>query len=626
MDTHPSSGTSAEAASYYELSWSILSSIGLFTTLLSIWAMLITRPSPLSFIPIIVSAAGAVANGLCYFSFYTSYPTGDRAAASAIADILWLVQEAGLSFYSYQILLHTLRDSTRIIFLSLFWFFMVAIGAIRMTILASRVLEITQEGVSSHSTGPLQHRIDYLHVGYFASIALVETCSSFFLIRLLHKAYRASPKLSCTRLVFRHMLRTTEMRVASLCVIGITRAVTYSLQVTSQTATTVAGQFDRFAYTMECLFPLVMVENLAEILNPEIIENILIEKRNPRIYWGTATTGRPHVGYFLAALKIAQLLRAQCDVVVLLADVHAFLDNLKAPLELVENRAQYYRKIITAILESVGVPTDKLEFVLGSSYQKSPEYVMDVYRLSSLISEGDAKKAGAEVVKQTENAPLSGLLYPVLQVLDEEHLKVDVQLGGMDQRKLFTAATEWLPKIGYRKVILILAHQSSLKVAIDANSETDSKIDLLDPAESISKKIRKAEAAPKVVEDNGVIALVEYVLLPAADLKGKKEFRVERRDEEPLIYTDIKQLEEDYKNDILTPQLLKPAVAQGLIDLMAPIQAAYQASPEWQEITLKAYPPPVVEKKQKKVKSKGTRYPGAKAQEAQTNGADSTEK
>lgn len=150
------------------------------------------------------------------------------------------------------------------------------------------------------------------------------------------------------------------------------------------------------------------------------------------------------------------MLRAQCDVVVLLADVHAFLDNLKAPLELVENRAQYYRKIITAILESVGVPTDKLEFVLGSSYQKSPEYVMDVYRLSSLISEGDAKKAGAEVVKQTENAPLSGLLYPVLQVLDEEHLKVDVQLGGMDQRKLFTAATEWLPKIGYRKVCLPL--------------------------------------------------------------------------------------------------------------------------------------------------------------------------
>jgi tyrosyl-tRNA synthetase len=145
---------------------------------------------------------------------------------------------------------------------------------------------------------------------------------------------------------------------------------------------------------------------------------------------GTATTGRPHTGYYVAALKIAQLLNAGCDVVVLLADIHGFLDNLKAPLELVESRAIYYRLIITAILKSVGVPTEKLEFVLGTSYQKSSDYVMDVYRLSSVISEHDAKKAGAEVVKQSENAPLSGLLYPILQVLDEEHLKVDAQLGG----------------------------------------------------------------------------------------------------------------------------------------------------------------------------------------------------
>jgi tyrosyl-tRNA synthetase len=107
-------------------------------------------------------------------------------------------------------------------------------------------------------------------------------------------------------------------------------------------------------------------------------------------------------------------------VVVLLADIHAFLDNLKAPIELVNARAEYYRKVITALLQAVGVKTDKLEFVLGSSYQKSPEYIMDVYKLSSVTSEHDAKKAGAEIVKQSSNAPLSGLLYSILQVLDEE--------------------------------------------------------------------------------------------------------------------------------------------------------------------------------------------------------------
>lgn len=129
-------------------------------------------------------------------------------------------------------------------------------------------------------------------------------------------------------------------------------------------------------------------------------------------------------------MKIAQLLAAGCDVVVLLADIHGFLDNLKAPIELVEYRVKFYRLAISAILESVGVPTERLQFVLGSSYQKSPEYIMDVYRLCSLVSEHEAKKAGAEIVKQSDNAPLSGLLYPILQVLDEQYLDVDAQFGG----------------------------------------------------------------------------------------------------------------------------------------------------------------------------------------------------
>lgn len=101
---------------------------------------------------------------------------------------------------------------------------------------------------------------------------------------------------------------------------------------------------------------------------------------------------------------------------ILLADIHGFLDNLKAPIELVEHRVDFYRYVITAIFKAVGVSTEKLKFVQGSSYQKSPEYIMDVYKLSSVISEHDAKRAGAEVVKQTDNAPLSGLLYPILQV------------------------------------------------------------------------------------------------------------------------------------------------------------------------------------------------------------------
>ncbi|CAK7201329.1 Tyrosine--tRNA ligase cytoplasmic [Sporothrix eucalyptigena] len=355
----------------------------------------------------------------------------------------------------------------------------------------------------------------------------------------------------------------------------------------------------------------LIYENLAETINPEIIEGVLDEGRNVKVYWGTATTGKPHTGYFVPAIKIAQLLHAGCEVTILLADIHGFLDNLKAPLELVEHRSNYYQHVIRAMLEAVGVDTSLLKFVKGSSYQKSPDYIMDVYRLCSVTSEHDAKKAGAEVVKQSTNAPLSGLLYPILQILDEEHLGVDVQFGGVDQRKLFTAAKEWLPKLGYKQRAHIMNPMiPGLHGGKMSSSEEDSKIDLLDSAETISKKIRKAEAAPKIVEGNGILAFIEYVLLPAAELKtGTRSFTVDRsRDSlEPLVYTDIKAIHADYQSDVLTPQLIKPAVAQAIVDLTAHIRDSFAASPEWQNIAIQAYPPP--KKKEKKVKDKGTHYP-----------------
>lgn len=125
------------------------------------------------------------------------------------------------------------------------------------------------------------------------------------------------------------------------------------------------------------------------------------------------------------------------------ADLHAYLDNMKAPWELLELRVKYYEQIIKAMLESIGVPLEKLKFVKGTDYQLSRfilltflinpchlfeliddicadlflrEYTLDVYRLSSIVTEHDAKKAGAEVVKQVEHPLLSGLLYPGLQV------------------------------------------------------------------------------------------------------------------------------------------------------------------------------------------------------------------
>lgn len=37
--------------------------------------------------------------------------------------------------------------------------------------------------------------------------------------------------------------------------------------------------------------------NLQEVLNQEIMEEVLNKGESLKVYWGTATTGRPHCGY-----------------------------------------------------------------------------------------------------------------------------------------------------------------------------------------------------------------------------------------------------------------------------------------------------------------------------------------
>lgn len=78
-------------AVYYESSWSILSTIGLVNFFFAWIVIGITRLSWLSAIPAIVSAAGAVANGLCYYAWYMNSGKPKTATAYAVADIFWMV-------------------------------------------------------------------------------------------------------------------------------------------------------------------------------------------------------------------------------------------------------------------------------------------------------------------------------------------------------------------------------------------------------------------------------------------------------------------------------------------------------------------------------------------------------
>ncbi|GKT94556.1 hypothetical protein Ct61P_12406 [Colletotrichum tofieldiae] len=257
---------------YFELSWSILSTIGAANVLFGLLIIGITSFSQITAVPIISSAAGSIANGLCFYAFYDeNHSLKERATASAFADVFWMVQiedfsdrerlqiqEVGLSFYSYTLLRRILKDMMWKIFNTLFWLTVLAIIAIRIMIATSRVRYILRGNTR------LQGMVNNLHIGYFGLIASLECLSAFFLLKTFAEVKATSARAALRGGFFKYLMRSTEVRLATLAILGTMRAVTYSFQITAQSATTPASQLDRFAYTLECLFPSVMLYAVSE--------------------------------------------------------------------------------------------------------------------------------------------------------------------------------------------------------------------------------------------------------------------------------------------------------------------------------------------------------------------------
>lgn len=263
---------------------------------------------------------------------------------------------------------------------------------------------------------------------------------------------------------------------------------------------------------------------------------------------------------------------------------------MKAPWSLLEQRTKYYEAVIKAMLSSIGVPLEKLKFVQGTSYQLSKEYTLDMYKLASTVTQHDARKAGAEVVKQVEYPLLSGLLYPGLQVLDEEYLKVDAQFGGVDQRKIFTFAEKYLPQLGYAKRIHLMNPMvPGLAGGKMSSSEEDSKIDLLDSPANVKKKIKRAFCEPGNIQDNGLLSFVKHVLFSI--FKEGEGFEITRKPEfgGNLTFLKFDELEKSFAAEEIHPGDLKASVESYINKLLAPIIKAMD-TPEYKVLIESAYP------------------------------------
>lgn len=51
---------------------------------------------------------------------------------------------------------------------------------------------------------------------------------------------------------------------------------------------------------------------MQEVIGEERLDEI-IRERNLRLYWGTATTGKPHIAYYVGVTKLSDFLKAGCE-------------------------------------------------------------------------------------------------------------------------------------------------------------------------------------------------------------------------------------------------------------------------------------------------------------------------
>lgn len=369
-----------------------------------------------------------------------------------------------------------------------------------------------------------------------------------------------------------------------------------------------------------------IVGGLQEILNLKHLIKILEDpKYRPKGYWGTAPTGSIHLGYFCPIMKIADLVEADCDVTILLADIHAFMDSNKSSKSKKkashskskeqeeqeeqereeeqkiqdQDRTIYYQEMITQMLLLLKVDINKVKFVRGSSFQYSSKYIQDTLLIANNVSISDAKNAGTEVVKQSDNPRLTSLIYPIMQALDEKYLNADFELGGIDQRKIFGFAIDHVHKYTKCKIAYLMnpiipalsleSFEQYKSVVKMSSTVVSGKIDILDKFQIVNNKLKKIYCKPGEIDDNTLLTLCKGIIFPLLERTGKNML-IERSEKfgGNIEFKTYDELEESFATQKIHPSDLKSGVAKTITDTLKPIRDYFE-KPELIELLNRAY-------------------------------------
>ncbi|PSQ45783.1 tyrosine--tRNA ligase [Halobacteriales archaeon SW_7_68_16] len=332
----------------------------------------------------------------------------------------------------------------------------------------------------------------------------------------------------------------------------------------------------------------LVARNTAEVVSEDELRDV-IAGDDPSVYIGYAPTGEMHIGHFTTMRKLADFLAAGLDVTVLIADLHAHLDDEKSPFDLLDARSRYYREAIEAMIDAAGADGDRIRFVRGTEFELDREYSLDLLRMAADTTLNRVQRAGSEVVRQSDDPKLGGLLYPLMQTLDVDALDADIAYGGIDQRGIYMLSREILPDYRDSKPVCLFAPLlSGLAGGKMSASDEASKVNLTDDRVTVIDKIEDAYCPAGEVEDNGVLEYIEFLVFPI--LAERDEAFVLERPEEyggDARYESYEAVETAFLDGDLHPADLKDATAGYIADIIAPIRKRLTEDPS---LLADAYP------------------------------------
>ena len=301
----------------------------------------------------------------------------------------------------------------------------------------------------------------------------------------------------------------------------------------------------------------LVTRNAVEVVTDDELRALLVKSKK-RVYAGYEPSGEIHLGHLVTVNKLIDLKEAGFEVVVLLADLHAFL-NRKGTMERVGELAEYNKRCFE------GLGLRDVEYVLGSDLQLSPDYQLMVLRLSQQITLNRAKRSMDEVGRNMDAPTVSQMIYPIMQMVDIAQLDVDAAVGGIDQRKIHMLAREHLVSIGYPAPVCI--HTPILN-GLDGkkmSSSSGNYISVSDSVEEIEKKCQKAFCPPEC-EENPILQMFQYHIFPrlgAVIIKRPAKFGGDRE------FQRFEELEEAYRKGEVHPLDLKKAAGTHLADMLS---------------------------------------------------------